>query len=77
MGQYEKVLWFNKELTEGAGREVGPRERVRYTRTIVLEGTAEWVQHTVARCWLPAMGDFQQTAFGKASCANHKIEVVD
>lgn len=75
MGQPEQALSLRAGFRALTGGD-DPR-RVRFTRTIVLEGSLSWIVQSVAKAALPRMGDHRTTTFGTFSCTEEKLEVLD
>ena len=73
MGIHEKREAFLRAMAEAAVTS----RRVRVTRTIVIEGTRDWVADTMSRCWVADLGDYQALPPGTVSCTDRKIEEVD
>jgi hypothetical protein len=74
VGIYERVKWL-----EDALQEIGahPNDKIRVTRTIVVEGTQQWVIDNISRAFMPRLGDYRTMPNGKVSCIDQKIDVVD
>jgi hypothetical protein len=49
-------------------------KRKRITRTIVIEGEADWADAVHRRCHLPLDGSIYETPFGAVSCTSLAIE---
>lgn len=76
MGEYERRQTLDAALN-AMNTLAGNTQRVRVTRTIVVEGPREWVTTTIAKSYVPDIGDSPILAPDKKiSCTDRKLEVV-